>query len=288
MKRHISNYLKMKIPFMGSSDNIEACEKVIIGIPMDTTVSFRPGTRLGPFRVREVSEGIEEYSIYQDKSLEDIDFYDAGDVEIPWGNVVTTLERTEDICNQLLEMNKKVFSIGGEHLISLPLIKAYKKKYPDLVVIQIDAHADLREDYLGERLSHATVMRHVVDIVGTKRVYQLGIRSGTKEEMEFARDHTFMYLNKLQSAVADVIEKVGTAAVYLTLDIDVLDPAFAPGTGTPEPGGFTSRELIQVILELGELNIVGFDMVEISPPNEKGDLTSILGAKILREALLMY
>ncbi|NLB87722.1 MAG: agmatinase, partial [Syntrophomonadaceae bacterium] len=202
--------------------------------------------------------------------------------------VESSLKRTEEVCSKLLEMGKKVFAIGGEHLVSLPLIKAYQAKYPDLVVIQMDAHADLREDYLGEKLSHASVMKHVVEIIGAKNLYQLGIRSGTKDEMEYAKEHTNMYLNELNSAIKEVKQKIGNKPVYITLDIDVLDPAFAPGTGTPEAGGFTSRELIEVILELGELNVVGFDIVEISPPYEKGDLTSILGAKILREALLRY
>lgn len=282
------DYLERKAIFMASRDNIEECDKVIIGIPMDATTSFRPGTRLAPYRVREVSEGIEEYSIYQDKSLEDIKFYDAGDIEIPFGNVVASLDRVEKVCNSLLNQGKKLFAIGGEHLVSLPLIKAHKVQYPDLVIIQMDAHADLRDDYLGEKLSHAAVMRHAVDIVGSKNLFQLGIRSGTKEEMEFAREHTNMYLNQLPSVIEEVKQKIGARPVYFTLDIDVLDPAFAPGTGTPEPGGFTSRELLQAIMELGDLNIVGFDIVEISPPNEKGDNTSILGAKILREALLRY
>ncbi len=282
------DYLERKAIFMASADNMEKCDKVIIGIPMDATTSFRPGTRLAPYRVREVSEGIEEYSIYQDKSLEDINFYDAGDIEIPFGNVIASLERIEQVCKLLLNKGKKIFSIGGEHLVSLPLIKAHKDQYSDLVIIQMDAHADLREDYLGEKLSHAAVMRHAVDIVGSKNLFQLGIRSGTKEEMEFAKEHTYMYLNELPAVLEQVKQKIGTRPVYFTLDIDVLDPAFAPGTGTPEPGGFTSREILQAILTLGDLNIVGFDIVEISPPNEKGDITSILGAKILREALLRY
>lgn len=282
------DYLERKAIFMASADNMEKCDKVIIGIPMDATTSFRPGTRLAPYRVREVSEGIEEYSIYQDKSLEDINFYDAGDIEIPFGNVIASLERIEQVCKLLLNKGKKIFSIGGEHLVSLPLIKAHKDQYSDLVIIQMDAHADLREDYLGEKLSHAAVMRHAVDIVGSKNLFQLGIRSGTKEEMEFAEEHTYMYLNELPAVLEQVKQKIGTRPVYFTLDIDVLDPAFAPGTGTPEPGGFTSREILQAILTLGDLNIVGFDIVEISPPNEKGDITSILGAKILREALLRY
>ncbi len=282
-----SEYLEQKNFFMGSKNNLDTCDKVILGVPMDATTSFRSGTRLGPYRVREVSEGLEEYSIYQNMSLEDINYYDAGDLIIPFGNVLATLKRTELVCKNLIQ-NKKVFTLGGEHLISLPLIKAHKSKYPDLAVIQMDAHADLRYEYLGENLSHATVMRHVAEVVGHKNLFQLGIRSATKAEIEFAIQNTHIYLNELTSIVEEVIKQVGARPVYISLDIDVVDPAFAPGTGTPEPGGFTSRELIGVLLELGELNVVGFDLVEISPPNEAGDITSILGAKIMREVLIRY
>lgn len=281
-------YLEKKAAFMGSSEQLESCEKVIIGIPMDLTTSFRPGTRLAPYRIREVSEGIEEYSIYQDKSLKDIDFYDAGDVAIPYGNVKESLQRIEEAALCLLKAGKKVFALGGEHLVSLPLIKAYRKIYPDLAVIQFDAHADLRPDYLGEDLSHATVMRRVVEVIGPGNLYQLGIRSGTREEMEYAVLNTNMYLNQLSSALEEVKSQIGRRKVYITLDIDVLDPAFAPGTGTPEAGGFSSRELFEALLALRELDIVGFDLVEISPPYEQNDNTSLLGAKILREVLLAY
>ncbi len=259
-----------------------------IGLPMDFTTSFRPGTRQAPYRVREVSEGVEEYSIYQDSSLEEISFYDAGDVTIPFGNVQESLARMETTARELLAMRKKIFSIGGEHLVSLPIIKAYADYYPELVVIQMDAHADLREDYLGEKLSHATVMRHVLQIVGDKNLFQLGIRSGTREEMQYAQRCSNLYLDEFLSVLYEVKEKIGSRPVYISLDIDVLDPAFAPGTGTPEAAGVSSRELIKALVDLGQLNVVGFDMVEISPPYDIGDNTSILGAKILREALLAY
>lgn len=288
MNDYNNKYLEKRIAFMGSTNNFSLCEKVIMGIPMDITTSFRSGTRLGPYRVREVSEGIEEYSIYQDKSLEELNFYDAGDIIIPFGNIKAILNQAEYVANELLNLGKMLFTIGGEHLISLPLIKAYQEKYPDLIVIQMDAHADLRTDYLGEKLSHATVMHHVVGIVGKSNLFQLGIRSGTKEEMIFAKNNTNFYFNQLGTVVDEVKEKIGSRPVYITLDIDILDPAFAPGTGTPEPGGFSSKELFDVLLAFGELNVVGFDLVEISPPNEKGDITSILGAKIIREVLLKY
>lgn len=281
-------WLDRKAIFMGSTDSLEEADRVLIGLPMDFTTSFRPGTRLAPYRVREVSEGVEEYSIYQDRSLEEISFYDAGDVAIPFGNVQQSLNRMEATARELLGMHKKIFSIGGEHLVTLPIIKAYTDYYKDLVVIQMDAHADLREDYLGEELSHATVMRHVLELVGEKNLYQLGIRSGTREEMQYARSFSNLYLDEFLSAADEVKAGVGSRPVYISLDIDVLDPAFAPGTGTPEAGGVTSRELIKMLVELGQLNVVGFDVVEISPPHDIGDNTSILGAKIIREALLAY
>jgi len=281
-------WLERKAIFMGSTFSLEEADRVIIGLPMDFTTSFRPGTRHAPYRVREVSEGVEEYSIYQNCSLEEISFYDAGDVTIPFGNVQESLARMETTARELLAMQKKIFSIGGEHLVSLPIIKAYADCYPELVVIQMDAHADLREDYLGEKLSHATVMRHVLQIVGEKNLFQLGIRSGTREEMKYAACCSNLYLDEFLSALDEVKEKIGSRPVYISLDIDVLDPAFAPGTGTPEAAGISSRELIKALVDLGQLNVVGFDMVEISPPYDIGDNTSILGAKILREALLAY
>lgn len=281
-------WLERKAVFLGSADNLEESDRVIIGLPMDSTTSFRPGTRLAPYRIREVSEEVEEYSVYQDRSLEEISFYDAGDVQIPFGNVQRSLERMEDTARQLLAMGKKIFALGGEHLVSLPIIKAYKEVYPDLTVIQMDAHADLRDHYLGEPLSHASVMNHTLGVVGDKNIFQLGIRSGTREEMQLARQRSNLYLDQFLTALPEVKQKIGSRPVYVTLDIDVLDPAFAPGTGTPEAGGVTARELLSALRDLAELNVVGFDMVEISPPFDIADNTSILGAKILREVLLAY
>jgi agmatinase len=288
MQTNLLPFLERKASFLCSCDKLDKCDRVIIGLPMDFTTSFRPGTRLAPYRVREVSEGVEEYSIYQDRSLDEIFFYDAGDVSIPFGNVGLSLDRMEATARELLVMNKKIFSIGGEHLVTLPLIKAYKDFFPNLVVIQMDAHADLREDYVGETLSHATVMGHALRIVGDKNLFQLGVRSGTREELRYASRCSNLYLDCFLSVMDEVKNKVGKRPVYISLDIDVLDPAFAPGTGTPEAGGVSSRELLQMLNGLSSLNVVGFDMVEISPPYDIGDNTSILGAKIMREALLAY
>lgn len=288
MKKEFLSLLDRRVKFLSSSEDLESADKVILGLPMDITTSFRSGTRLAPFRVREVSEGIEEYSIYQDKSLEDITFYDAGDVILPFGNVNESLKRIELIVREFLGKQKKVFAIGGEHLVSLAMVKAYHAYYDDLVVIQMDAHADLREDYMGEPNSHATVMRRVADEIGPKNIFQMGIRSATKDEVLYGQSNTNLYIDKLSEIVDEVIDLVKDRPVFITLDIDVLDPAYAPGTGTPEAGGCSSKELFQTLKKLSGLNVVGFDMVEISPPNENGNNTSILGAKIMREALLYY
>lgn len=288
MKYKSFENLEQKAVFMGSHDDLDECDRVIIGLPMDSTTSFRPGTRLAPYRVREVSEGIEEYSVYQDRSLEEINYYDAGDVVAPFGNVQESLDRMEAISRDMLLEGKKVFAIGGEHLVSMPLVKAYHEKYPDMVVIQMDAHADLRDHYLGESLSHATVMQKVLDIVGDRNLFQLGIRSGTRKEFILGAKRSNLYIDRVIEVIDEVKQKIGTRPVYITLDIDVLDPAFAPGTGTPEAGGISSREVLQALHALSELNVVGFDMVEISPPYDQGDNTSILGAKLLREALLAF
>ncbi|MDD2585441.1 MAG: agmatinase [Syntrophomonadaceae bacterium] len=284
----ISSFLEQKASFMASSQELEVCDRVLVGLPMDSTTSFRPGTRLAPFRIREVSEGIEEYSIYYDTSLEEINFYDAGDVIAPFGNVKESLRRMEKVISNFLASGKKVFSIGGEHLVTLPAVRAHKEFFSDLTVIQMDAHADLRTDYLGEVLSHATVMRQVLDVVGEKNLFQLGIRSGTRDELEYGKSRSNLYIDQFLPVLDEVKKKIGKRSVYITLDIDIVDPAFAPGTGTPEAGGISSRELFQGLRQLAELNIVGFDLVEISPPYDHGDNTSILGAKILREALLAF
>ena len=284
----IEQYLEQKAFFMDSCAELDKGRKVLFGIPMDSTTSFRPGTRLAPYRIREVSEGIEEYSIYQNKVLAELDFCDAGDLISPFGNVGESLRRAEMVARYLLQEGKQLFVMGGEHLVSLPIIKAYHSFFPDLTVIQLDAHADLREDYLGEKMSHATVMRQAAEMLGDKSVFQLGIRSGTREELEYAAQKTHLYLDQFSSVIDEVKQKIKDRPVYLTLDIDILDPAFAPGTGTPEAGGITSRELLAGLLQFSELNIVGFDLVEISPPYDQGDITAILGAKIIREALLAY
>jgi agmatinase len=273
---------------MGSIDNFERSEVVLIGAPMEVTVSFRPGTRKGPEQIRLVSPGLEEYSLDLNRDLADCCYYDAGDVVLPPGTLQESLRRIGAVTAKVLSSSKFPLVIGGEHLVSLAVIKEVARVYPELAVIQLDAHADLREDYLGERYSHATVMRRVADLVGGENIYQLGIRSGTREEIEFGRKHTNLFFNELIQPLQEIIPLLKGRPVYVTLDIDVVDPAYAPGTGAAEPCGCTSREIIRALHLLGGINVVGFDLVEVSPVYDFSERTALLAAKLVREAILSF
>ncbi|MDQ2085776.1 agmatinase [Herbivorax sp. ANBcel31] len=281
---------KSTIPlgFMGSSKNYIESSIVLVGVPMDSTCSFRPGTRFGPQKIREISIGIEEYSIYMDKSLENVSFYDSGNLDLPFGDVEKSLKIIEDAAKEIVNDGKFPLFIGGEHLISVPVIKKVYEKYGDeLVLLHFDAHADLRVDYLGCQESHASAMRRVIDFMPSKNIYQFGIRSGTKEEFQFANENTNMFTLEVYEPLKTVINKIKNKPIYVTLDIDVLDPAYANGTGTPEPGGISSNELIKSVNILKDLDIVGFDIVEVSPHYDLSDRTALLAAKIIRDIILM-
>jgi len=274
--------------FLGADASYEDAQAVLLGIPMDYTVSFRPGTRLGPASIRNVSVGIEEYSPYYDRDLGEYAYCDLGDLALPFGNVTKSLEIIEQAARQLIDDNKFPIFLGGEHLVSYPLIKPFVEKYPDLRVIHFDAHADLRHDYYGEYNSHATVMRKVAEMLGPKRLYQFGIRSGIKEEFLFAQEYTNLVKDDVLESLAAVLPELGGYPVYVSLDIDVVDPAYAPGTGTQEAGGCTSKEILKAIHLLQGLNIVGFDLVEVSPPLDSSERTALLAAKLVREAILGF
>lgn len=272
--------------FLRAKPNYDTARAVMVGVPMDFTVSFRPGTRMGPRKIREVSYGLEDYSIYADDSLNNKDYFDAGDVDIPFGNVEKSLEIIEQVTAKLLDDNKIPVFLGGEHLISYPIIKQAAKKYKDLVVVHFDAHADLRDTFFGERLSHATVLRRVCEHLKDKHLYQFGIRSGIKEEFIFAKEHTRMHPINVKQPFMEALEELRQKPIYVTLDIDAIDPAFAPGTGTPEPGGCSAQDILDVVSSFKDLDIVGFDLVEVSPASDLSERTSLLAAKILREVLI--
>lgn len=274
--------------FMGSKESYEDSKGVLIGVPMDYTVSFRPGSRFAARRIREVSYNLEEYSLYCHKDLNDCNFYDAGDLALPFGNVEKSLDIIYNSISQIAKDNKIPFVIGGDHLISYASIKGVMDQYPDLTVLHFDAHADLRDDYAGESQSHATVMGKVVRELKVKNLYQFGIRSGTKEEWDFAKKNTKLFPFEVKGPLENALNELKRKPVYITLDIDVVDPAFAPGTGTPEAGGISSKELLECIKLMSQLNVVGFDIIEVAPAYDVSDITSVLAAKVLRESLLMY
>jgi agmatinase len=274
--------------FMASCDSYQEAGIIMVGVPMDFTCSFRPGTRFGPQKIREVSIGIEEYSVYVDEDLTEASFFDCGDLDMPFGNIEGSLKLIGDSAEEIIKDGKFPLFIGGEHLISVPVIeKVYKKYGNDLVVLHFDAHADLREGYIGCTNSHASAIRRLTDFMPGKNIYQFGIRSGTRDEFEFARDNTNMYKFDVIEPLRKVIAVLGDRPVYVTLDIDVVDPAYANGTGTPEPGGITSKEMLEVTGLFKNLNLVGFDLVEVSPPYDASDRTALLSAKIIRDIILI-
>jgi len=274
--------------FMGCADSYEQAGIILVGAPMDLTVSFRPGTRMGPQQIRRVSYGLEEYSIYLDRDLRDCNFFDAGDISLPPGAVQESLHRISRVISKILCDGKFPLVLGGEHLISLAVLREVAKTYPDIAVIVFDAHADLREEYLGEVYSHATVMRRVAEIIGGRNLYQLGIRSGAREEFDFARKNTNLYISEVITPLQELVANLGDRPVYVSLDIDVVDPAYAPGTGTAEPGGCTAQEILKAVHMLGRLNVVGFDLVEFSPLYDLSEQTALLAAKLVREAILSF
>jgi len=271
--------------FIGCDKEYKDAKIVLFGAPFDGTTSFRPGTRFAGQAIRSESIGIETYSPYQDKDLEDSYIFDGGELDLPFGNTERVLNEIEKYTEDILAHDKIPFMVGGEHLVTLGAVRAVSKKYPDLHIIHFDAHTDLRTDYLGEELSHATVLRRIWDLVGDGRIFQYGIRSGEKYEFDFAKEHTILHKFNLET-LADGIKQLQGKPVYFTLDLDVLDPSIFPGTGTPEAGGVTFSELLRAVLSLKGLNIVGCDVVELSPVYDQSGVSTAVACKIIREILL--
>lgn len=272
--------------FMACDAEYEDAKTVLFGAPFDSTTSYRPGTRFGSRTIRQESFGVETYSPYQDKDMTDYSFFDSGDLELCFGSSEKALEDIEERTQIILEDGKRPFMMGGEHLVTLGAVRAVAKKYPDLHIIHFDAHADLREEYLGAQLSHAAVLKRCWELVGNGRIFQFGIRSGDREEFLWGKDHVFT--NKFNfNGLKETVESLKGKPVYFTLDLDVLDPSVFPGTGTPEPGGVTFNELRDAVeLVCSSLNIVGCDVNELSPPYDPSGISAAAACKIVREMLL--
>ena len=280
--------------FIGCDKPYREADTVLFGAPYDSTTSFRPGTRFGPSAMRQESFGIETYSPAQDKDLvDDTKVFDSGDLELPFGAPEPALKMIEERTARILEDGKRPFLLGGEHLVTLGAFRAVQKKYPNVVIIHFDAHADLREDYLGNPLSHACVLRRCHDLVGDGRIFQFGIRSGTREEFAFMKSghvKTEPFTSTTLESVVKVLSSPSTftsVPVYLTIDMDVLDPSEFPGTGTQEAGGFSYLQLLaDMRLICSKLNVVAMDNVELSPGLDPTGRSTALACKFLRECLL--
>lgn len=273
--------------FIGCDSGYEESGIVLFGAPFDSTTSFRPGARFGSAAIRHESFGIETYSPYQDRDLLDRKVFDCGDLELSFGLPGDALKDIEEQTRTILNDGKLPLMIGGEHLVTYGAVKAVFEKYPDLQIIHFDAHADLRDDYLGAKLSHACVLRRCFDLVGDNKIHQFCIRSGEREEFLFAKEHTDMHKFNFEglSEVCKELKKNNTP-VYFTIDLDCLDPSVFCGTGTPEAGGVTFKELLEAIMEVSGTDIVGADINELAPMLDASGASTAVACKVLRELIL--
>ena len=273
--------------FIGCDADYEEAKVVLFGAPFDSTTSFRPGARFGSSAIRHESFGLETYSLYQDKDLEDTKVFDAGDLELCFGLAESALFDIEKTAEEILQDGKLPLLMGGEHLVTLGAVRAAVKKYPDMHIIHFDAHADLREDYLGAKLSHACVMRRCQELLGDGKIHQFCIRSGERAEFSFAKEHTDMHPFSFEG-LSEVVEelKKKNVPVYFTIDLDCLDSSVFPGTGTPEAGGVSFMELLKAILEVAKTNVIAADVNELAPMLDASGVSTATACKVVRELIL--
>lgn len=278
---------KVDLSFQSCTSSYDEADVVIYSVPMDATTSFRPGTRFAGNAIRVDSFGVEWYSPYRDADLKDFKTVDTGDLDLPIGAVEDALDIVYEATKTVINDGKKPMVIGGEHLITYPVLKALHEKYNDLHVIHLDAHTDLREEFFGRELSHATFMRQAHKFLGDHKIFQFGIRSGDKHEFEWAKKH--IHQQKFDFEGLDkIVDQIKDKPVYITIDLDVLDPAVFPGTGTPEPGGMQYKDLLWAFEQFEKLNhIVGADIVELSPYLDPSGASNAVAAKSLRELILI-
>jgi agmatinase len=286
-RRNLKMEMFNKYCFIGCEDTFNESEIVLFGAPFDGTCTFRPGSRFGPYKMRIDSYGLETYSPYFNRDLLDYKIHDAGDLDLAFGNPLAVMESIRKFTNEIVFKNKKPLMIGGEHLVTLPVVEALYEKYNNLVLLHFDAHTDLRDEFMGESLSHSTVIKKIWNFLGDNRIYQFGIRSGLKEEFLWAdKGHTV--INKFSyDKLSDIVKKIKDKPVYVTIDLDILDPSVFPGTGTPEPGGILFSDMIEILKTIDLLNIVGADIVELAPDYDPTGVSTAVASKTLRELMLV-
>jgi agmatinase len=263
---------------MGSREDQAGSRIILLGCPLDATSSFRSGTRFAPDSIRKASWTLETYSPYLKRDLENRSFYDAGNLDLPQGNLGYSLQMIKAAAQEAAEHGLTLLSLGGEHLVTFPLVEGLKGSIDRMQIVHFDAHADLRDHYEGQRLSHATALKRVKELGGME-IFQIGIRSGTREEFDEVN---------LVSSPASLLDAVDrNVPVYVTFDLDVFDPSLAPGVTTPEPGGLTYREVTEYFSALSTLKIVGADIVELAPDYDTTFVSSVTAAKVARELLLL-
>jgi len=271
--------------FMGSRRDPAGCRVGLFGVPYDGTTSFRPGTRFGPAAIREVSQGLETYCPQLDLDLEDLAYADLGAVDIPFGAPEPVVNAVQQATTAVLDLGLNPLMLGGEHSISSGAVAAVANQHPDLVLVQLDAHADLREEWLGARHSHACAMRRCLEVLPSGDLLQLAIRSGTRDE--FHELHSSGRRMDDVQALRDAMAPWTGRPIYLTVDLDWFDPAVLPGTGTPEPGGFLWRDFAAVVDVLRGHRLVAADVVELSPQLDSSGVSSVLAAKVTRSLILL-
>ena len=271
--------------YMGSRRDPAGCRVGLFGVPYDGTTSFRPGTRFGPAAIREVSNGLETYCPQLDRDLDDLAFADLGAVDIPFGAPEPVVEAVRESTEAALNLGLRPLMLGGEHSISSGAVAAVAARYPDMVMVQLDAHADLRNSWLGSRYSHACAMRRCLEVLPSQQLFQLAIRSGTRTEFEELRSSGRLIADI--GALATALDPLQGRPMYLTVDLDWFDPSVLPGTGTPEPGGFFWPDFAELVAVLQQHRLVAADVVELAPQLDPSGVSSVLAAKVTRSLLLL-
>ena len=288
--QYLSQFNNNGAIFLGAQRSVDQCKVSLLGVPYDGTCCYRPGARFGPAAVREDSYGIETYCPQLNLDLENIKFADVGSLDVPFGNAKLTIDYVEDATAVLLNNNLKPLIIGGEHSITSGIIKSVIKNYPELLIIQLDAHADLRDEWLGSKFSHACTMKRCLEVLPSKKIFQVGIRSGTKSE--------FLEMNKTKRLIQhtlgenakyleEALKSFKGVPIYLTCDLDWFDPSIMPGTGTPEPGGYFWGDFAAVVDVIKSHNLIGADVVELSPKFDNSGISSVLAAKVIRSLIML-